>query len=159
MLLKIGNVLCRCFWRVVVSVWCVWLCMQRQNKAGAIPRAPNHYWGSEKSWQCLKYFFQYSTFASEIPQVRTWGRQTCFLPQEPSSLVTPLYACFIWMCLKDCEINIILNQYRNIDLYYCISLEPQQFFKRVFYLKQIIVTTGGPLQLGSPGQLPPFLPP
>ena len=38
---------------------------------------------------CLTYFFQYSTFASEIPQVRTWGRQTCFLPRAPSNPVTP----------------------------------------------------------------------
>jgi len=35
---------------------------------------------------------QYSTFASEKPQVRTWGRQTCFLPRVPSNLVTPLDA-------------------------------------------------------------------
>jgi len=27
---------------------------------------------------------------SERPQVRTWGRQTCFLPWAPSNLVTPL---------------------------------------------------------------------
>ena len=28
--------------------------------------------------------------ASEQPQVRTWGRQTCFLPRAPSNLVTLL---------------------------------------------------------------------
>ena len=28
--------------------------------------------------------------ASERPQVRTWGRQTSFLSQMPSNLVTPL---------------------------------------------------------------------
>jgi len=33
---------------------------------------------------------QCSTFASERPHVRTWGRQTCFLPRTPSNLVTPL---------------------------------------------------------------------
>ena len=27
------------------------------------------------------------------------GRQTCFLPREPSNLITPLYACFMWICL------------------------------------------------------------
>ena len=37
--------------------------------------------------QCRKYFLQYSTFASERTQVRTWGRQTCFLPRVPSNLV------------------------------------------------------------------------
>jgi len=47
--------------------------------------------GAEKSQQCHKYFLQCSTFASERPhQVRTWGRQTCFLPRAPSSLVTSL---------------------------------------------------------------------
>jgi len=47
--------------------------------------------GGQKSQQCHKHFLQRSTFVSERPQVRTWGRQTCFLPQAPSNLVTPLY--------------------------------------------------------------------
>ena len=44
-----------------------------------------------KYQQCHKHFFQNTTFASERRQVRTWGRQTCFLPQAPSNLVTPLH--------------------------------------------------------------------
>ena len=48
--------------------------------------------GAVKSQQCHKYFPQYSTFASERPQVRTWGRQTCFLPRAPANLITPLNA-------------------------------------------------------------------
>ena len=43
-----------------------------------------------KSQQCHKYFLQYTTFDSERPQVRTRGRQTCFLPWAPSNLVTLL---------------------------------------------------------------------
>ena len=39
--------------------------------------------GTAKCQQCHKYFLQYSTFASERPQVRTWGRQTFFLPRAP----------------------------------------------------------------------------
>ena len=35
-----------------------------------------------------KYFLQCSTFAFE--RVRTWRRQTCFLPRAPSNLVMPL---------------------------------------------------------------------
>jgi len=61
--------------------------------------APNHYGGrritmggAEKSRQ---YFLQYSTFASERHQVRTLGRQTCFLPQAPSNLVTPLVVSYV----------------------------------------------------------------
>jgi len=33
---------------------------------------------------------QHDKFASDRPQVRTWGSQTCFLPRAPSNLVTPL---------------------------------------------------------------------
>jgi len=35
-------------------------------------------------------FLQYSTFAFEKAQVRTWGRQTCFLHRALSNLVTPM---------------------------------------------------------------------
>ena len=37
--------------------------------------APNDCGGAEKSQQCHEYFPQH-TFASERPQVRTWGLQT-----------------------------------------------------------------------------------
>jgi len=64
----------------------------------AIPRAPsqygapNHRMGAEKSQKCCKYLLQYSEYASERPQVRTWGCLTCFSPRAPSNLVTPLFA-------------------------------------------------------------------
>jgi len=66
------------------------------GKGGTIPRvpsqygAPNHCGGAEKSHKCYKYFLQCNEFAFERAQVRTWGRQTCFLPRAPSNLVTPL---------------------------------------------------------------------
>jgi len=60
------------------------------NERGTIIQARNYCGVVEKSQQCHKYFFQYSTFASERPQVRIWGRQTCFLPRAPSNLVMPL---------------------------------------------------------------------
>ena len=47
-------------------------------------------WSAGKSQQSQKHSLQHSTFASERPQVQTWGRQTCFLPQASSNLVTPL---------------------------------------------------------------------
>jgi len=62
------------------------------SKWGTFLRALNHYggaqwlWGTEKSQQCHKHFLQYSKFSSERAQVRTWGRQTCFLPRAPSAL-------------------------------------------------------------------------
>ena len=65
-------------------------------QGGAITRAPNHsgalkYCGvAKKSQPCHTYLLQYSTFASGRPQVRKWGRQTCFLPRAPSNLVSPL---------------------------------------------------------------------
>jgi len=59
---------------------------QRRNeggKWGAIPRAP-------KIPNNVTSTFFSSRFAFERPQVRTWGRQTCFLSRAPSNLVTPL---------------------------------------------------------------------
>jgi len=50
---------------------------------------PNHCGGAEKSQQFHNYFLQYSKFPSERPHVRTWGRQTCFLPRTQSNLVHP----------------------------------------------------------------------
>jgi len=46
--------------------------------------------GAEKSQQGHKCFLEYSTFASKRAQVRTWKRQTCFLPRAPCDIVTPL---------------------------------------------------------------------
>jgi len=45
---------------------------------------------AKKSQQYHNYFLQYSTFASERPQVRIWGHQTCFLPRAPANFVTSL---------------------------------------------------------------------
>jgi len=64
--------------------------------------------GAEKSQQCRKYFLQYNTFAPERPQVRTWGRQTCFLARAPSNLGAPclqysrFHSNYVWwqMCWK-----------------------------------------------------------
>jgi len=36
--------------------------------------------GVEKYQQCHKYFLQYSTFASEKPQVRIWGAKLAACP-------------------------------------------------------------------------------
>jgi len=47
-------------------------------------------------------------------------------------------------------------QHRNTDLYSCKASE-LQFFKRVFYLKQIIVITGGRLGEGA-GAIAPVSP-
>jgi len=55
-------------------------CAGRQISAG----------GPEKSQQFHNYFLQCSKFPSERTQVRTLGRQTCFLPRAQSNLVTPL---------------------------------------------------------------------
>jgi len=56
----------------------------------------------QKVLKMSKYLFQYSTFASERPQVRTWGHQTFFLPRAPSNLVTPLVVAktLIVLCNK-----------------------------------------------------------
>ena len=48
--------------------------------------------GANKPQQCHKHFFHNSTFASERPQIRTWGRQTCILPHQASSNFVTLSA-------------------------------------------------------------------
>jgi len=72
-----------------------------EGKRDTIPQAPNQCGGAgwlrraPKSRDNVTSTFFNSTFASERLQVRTWGRQTCFLPWAPSNLVTPLltYKC------------------------------------------------------------------
>ena len=63
---------------------------QERNEGDTIPRAPNDCWERRKARTMSQYFLQRSKFASERPQVRTWGRQTSFLPRAPSKLVAPL---------------------------------------------------------------------
>jgi len=68
----------------------------RGYKGGTIPHAPNHCGGrriitagGEKSQKCRKFFLQHSKIASERAQVRTWGRQTCFLPRRHLPTLSP----------------------------------------------------------------------
>jgi len=79
-----------------------------RGQGDAIPWAPNHYGGENYCGKRRKVptmsqvLFQCSIFASERPQVRTWGRQTCFLPRAPSNLVTLLAssnACWRYVCI------------------------------------------------------------
>jgi len=48
---------------------------------------------SAKKKSFRKYFFQYSTFAPRRPQIRTRGRQTCFLPRAPSNRSWSRWKC------------------------------------------------------------------
>jgi len=103
-----------CFWWPVDGRCWWWHMLVRGvtsgGMRGTIPPGPYHYGGAkwqrgrqmtagspndcrsaEKSQQCHKRFLQYGKFASERVQIRTWGRQTCFLPRAPSNLVTPLH--------------------------------------------------------------------
>ena len=70
-----------------VIVFCRNWLMQGLNEGGTMPRAvksPNN---------VANTFFNTCTFTPKRPQVRTWRRQTCFLPRAPSKLVTPLDLC------------------------------------------------------------------
>jgi len=58
--------------------------------------APNHCGERRKSQQYHKCFLQCSTFASERPQVPTWGRQSCFLPQAPTNQACRWVMPFLW---------------------------------------------------------------
>jgi len=88
-------------------------------KGGTIPGAPSHHGGAkslrgggEKSKQCHKHFLQSSTFASERPQFRTWGRQTCFLPRSQSNLVTSLAQRQVENCVKRKRLRLWLHNVR-----------------------------------------------
>jgi len=54
--------------------------------------APNYCEGAEKSQQCHKYIVQYNIFASERPQVRTWGAK---LASYPGRHLTSLLPCLV----------------------------------------------------------------
>ena len=103
----IKSAMCHHFW--VVSMHYLILCSYSniwnngRNSQGITRGARGHNspgaesLGDPKAPTMSKYFLQYSTFASEIPQVRTQGRQTCLLPRAPSNLVTSLViAQSIW---------------------------------------------------------------
>jgi len=68
--------------------------------------APNHCGGLQKSQQFHIYFFQYSKFAFERPQVRTRGRQNCFLLRAQCNLATPLAAGQLWLAVNDCPVGL-----------------------------------------------------
>jgi len=76
-----------------------------RGQGGHIARAPNHYgdaeslWispnaggGAEKSQQRHKHFLQYSEFASERYQVRTWGAKLASCPGRHLASLRP------WIC-------------------------------------------------------------
>ena len=69
--------------------------------------------GAKKS-QVISTFFQNSTFASERPQVRTWGRQICFLPHAPSNLVSSVHNAH-HDCLSSQNGEICLQKYLPIS--------------------------------------------
>jgi len=70
---------------------------------------PNDCGVLEKSQQCHKYFLQCSTLASERPQVGTYGRQTCFWPQAPFNLATPLNVMAKTHLLKEMIVRSLIN--------------------------------------------------
>ena len=71
--------------------------------------------GAKKSQHCHKHFFQNSTFASERPQVRTWGYQTCFFTQAPSNLVKPLRIRIVWPKWRNLFTKTPAHQWQTIN--------------------------------------------
>jgi len=61
------------------------------GKVGAISRAPNDCGRRRKPATTSQVLssMQESTFTSEGPQVRTWGRQSCFLPRSCLTSLRP----------------------------------------------------------------------
>jgi len=63
-----------------------------RGERGKNSRARNHRGGPKSPNNVISTFFQNSTFASERPQIQTWGRQTCILPHHASSNFVTLSA-------------------------------------------------------------------
>ena len=61
----------------MVARFRTWLSAQGVARGARFPGLRMTAGSVEKSQQYHKYFLQYYEFASERPQVRTWGRQTC----------------------------------------------------------------------------------
>jgi len=74
---------------------------QGRNEGGTIPRAPNYYVGVAKSQQFHKYFLQYSTFASEKPQVWTWGAKLASCPGRRLTSLRPCKQRLFWSNLTE----------------------------------------------------------
>ena len=75
-----------------------------------------------------------------------------FLNASAGPLKTLLrVTCGLWACRW--TTLIYLKQHWNINLYSSIACEPQSF-KRVFYLKQIFVIAGTPLERRARGNCP-----
>ena len=60
----------------------------REGKEATIPQAPNH---CGRRWKVptVSQVLQYTTFASERAQLRTWGCQTCSLTRAPLTSLHP----------------------------------------------------------------------
>jgi len=61
-----------------------------------------------------KHFFSRQYICFQRPQVRTWGRQTCFLPHVPSNLVSSLHNAR-HDCLSSQNGEICLQKYLPIS--------------------------------------------
>jgi len=75
-------------------------------------------WGRQKVPTMSQILSSIRAFAFERPQVRTWGRQPCFLPQAPSNLVTPLSWCYQWLlCYSNHWCYSIKNIMKKISIF------------------------------------------
>ena len=71
-----------------------------RGEGGTIPRAPIHCGGPKNNNNVVSTFFKTVHLLPKRLQVRTWGRQTCFFPQAPSNLVTPLHITIVQQNLR-----------------------------------------------------------
>jgi len=75
--------------------------------------APNQCGGALKSQQCHKHFLQYSKFASEKPQFRTWGAKFASCPGRHPTSLRPWTHChlgvhfYFWCTLR--TRTVVLN--------------------------------------------------
>ena len=99
---------------------------------------------TEKSQHCSKYILQYSIYASERPQVRIWGRQTCFLLLAPCNLVTPLDEIVEWLlniCPEiQCGLTVVMKKWlKRSTAVYKQRKSAMSIFRYILFLRYFLV--------------------
>ena len=103
------------------------------------------------------HFIQRKQFSETNVHLHAF-QQISDLKTFPECVSRPLKTLWLVTCCpRDCSWTILIYLMQDqihLYLYSCIACESQSF-KRVFYLKQIFVITGAPLERRARGNCPP----
>jgi len=123
-----------CVWLELITMICCGASLlavtRRATTEGKRHNFPGAEWcGGHRKVLTMSQVLQCSTFASERPQVWTWGLQACFLPRVPSNLVTPQAAI---------QYSSALSTYIEWGVAQCIIRS--LFFELIEHVQCIFVT-------------------